>query len=283
MKQTAANPAIYWVVGNGTDVGKTTVASALIKALNEAGDRAIGFKPYAVSLLHHSVDFMIEKYPRSQAKLFGNDAWELTVASPLTDADMIDLVVPTQLLCYPSWQSTVLMRTGSASLDNAEYFCSERGAELQDRSDIKDIVAKTGLPFGAANLRQDIGIKGAACVSPEKQEQAFGRLLEIGVDAVVCEGAGRWLPVWQNCPAVNHVIYLASGMVRFFPSVDLSFPFKPTDELQDVKTLTAILKASKLRMYSSPFYLVEEGRRDASVGALAQGILAKVRQLTVTP
>ena len=88
-------PAVYWVVGNGTDVGKTTVATALIKVLSARGQRTIGFKPYAASLLHTIIDFMIEKYPKVPCKLFGNDAWELTAASPLTGLEIIDPDQPT--------------------------------------------------------------------------------------------------------------------------------------------------------------------------------------------
>lgn len=271
-------PAIYWVVGNGTDVGKTTVASALIKVLNASGERAIGFKPYAASLLQDLVDFMIEKYPDSRSKLFGNDAWELTTASPLTGTDLVDLVVPTQLLCYPTWQSTVLMRTGSASLDNVEYFRSEDGDTLKDRPDLQYIIGKSGLPFDNSILRDGIGLGDAAGVSPDKPKQAFDCLLEIGVDAVVCEGAGGWLPVWQDCPAVNHVIFVADGMVIFFPGLNLCFPFDPTEPLQGVETLTDILKNPELLRYTTPLYLVESERRDALAQQIAQALVARVQQ-----
>lgn len=270
--------AIYWVVGNGTGVGKTTIASALIKVLNASGDRSIGFKPFAASLLQDLVDFMIEKYPGSRSKLYGNDAWELTMASPLTGADLVDLVVPTQLLCYPTWQSTVLMRTGSASLNNVEYFCSEYGDTLKDRPDLQDIIARSGLPFGEAVVRESIGLDLSASVSPEKPKQAFNCLLDIGVDAVVCEGAGSWLPIWQDCPAVNHVIFVADGMVIFFPGLDLSFSFDPTEALHGVDTLAEVLKNPDLLRYTTPLYLVEDERRDDMAERIAQGLAAAVQQ-----
>lgn len=139
MGGVSGSPEIYWVVGEGSDVGKTTIAAALIAFLNAEGERAIGFKPFAASLLHENIDFMFENYPGVPSKLFGRDAWHLAKASPLTDGDWIDLVVPTQLLCYPNWRSAILMRSGSASLNNVEYFCSERGRALRDRRDFRQI------------------------------------------------------------------------------------------------------------------------------------------------
>ena len=275
MEQGSEGPTVYWVVGNGTDVGKTTVATALIKVLNARGQRTIGFKPYAASLLHTIIDFMIEKYPRVPCKLFGNDAWELTAASPLTGPEMIDLVAPVQLLCYPNWQNTILVRSGSLLLDNVEYFCSENGAALRERTDFQALVRVTGLPLDEAAVRGGLGLDEAARLSPEKPKQAFARLLDLGVDAVVCEGAGGWLPVWQDCPAANHVLEVADGGVRFCPDLDFSVPFDPTSAGQGRESLLALLGDWDRTKASSPLYLAEAGRRAEMAQRIVKGLLAK--------
>ncbi|MTW23010.1 hypothetical protein [Allochromatium palmeri] len=41
-----AGPTLFWVIGTATNVGKTTVATALIRHLNASGLPALGFKPY---------------------------------------------------------------------------------------------------------------------------------------------------------------------------------------------------------------------------------------------
>ena len=275
MQQGSGGPAIYWVVGNGTDVGKTTVATALIKVLNARGQRTIGFKPYAASLLHTIIDFMVEKYPKVPCKLFGNDAWELTMASPLTGPEMIDLVAPVQLLCYPNWQSAILVRSGSFLLDNVEYLCSDNGAALRERTDFQALARVTGFPLGEAVVRNGLGLDETAHLSPEKPKQAFGRLLELGVDAVVCEGAGGWLPVWQDCPVANHVLEVADGRVLFCPDLDFGLPFDPTNAGQGWESLAAALNAPDRPTVSSPLYLAEAGRRAEMAQRIVKGLLAK--------
>ena len=279
MEQGSGGPAIYWVVGNGTDVGKTTVATALIKVLNARGQRTIGFKPYAASLLHTIIDFMIEKYPEGPCKLFGNDAWELTAASPLTGPEMIDLVAPVQLLCYPSWQSAILVRSGSLLLDNVEYFCSDNGAALRERTDFQALARVTGLPLGEAVVRDGLGLDESARLSPEKPKQAFARLLDLGVDAVVCEGAGGWLPVWQDCPAANHVLEVADGRVLFSPDLDFSIRFDPAGAGQGWESLAAALNDSDRPRITSPLYLAEAGRRAGMAQRVVKALLAKAGEL----
>ena len=267
------------MVGNRSNVGKTTIASALIRQLNAAGKRTVGFKPYAGSQLRDLIDFMVEKYPTSRCKLFGKDAWKLTAASPLTEMDMIDLVTPSQVLSYPVWHTAVLMRTGSAALGNVEHFTNSQGASLRDRPDLRHIQARTGLPLGEATVREKIGFDVATRESPEKQRDAFNALLDLGVDAVVCEGMANWLPVWQDCPPVNHVILLADGKVTLLPDVDLSFSFDPDKVLRLVDELTEDFKPRKPLGPSVPFYLAEESRREQVALQIIQGLVARTPQL----
>ena len=89
-----ANPEIYWVVGDQTDIGKTTIAAALIRVLNQNQIPALGFKPYGGSNLRDVVDFMLAQFPKSNCAAYGPDALKLTRASPLTSDEHIDLVCP---------------------------------------------------------------------------------------------------------------------------------------------------------------------------------------------
>lgn len=276
MQSSSAAPTIYWVVGNGTDVGKTTVATALIRFLNANGQRAVGFKPFAASLLQNNIDFMIERFPSSQSKLFGQDAWKLTTASPLTGPDLVDLVVPAQVLCYPDWNSTVLMRTGSSHLKNVEYFCSKRGTELKDRSDLRYIIDKSGLAFDDAKVIDRLSIGYAARASSEKKIAAFNALLDIGVDAVVCEGAGPWLPIWQGCPTVNHLFGIEKGTVNLYPHLNADFTFRPTQALRDVSTLRHFLNKPDVRRFSTPLYLAESASHDDVAQEIIGHLTAKM-------
>lgn len=275
MAETAAAPTVYWVVGDGTDVGKTTVAAALIAALNARGTRAVGFKPYAGGPLLGLVDFMVERYPGTPSRLFGNDGWELIGASPLTGPDLIDVVVPVQMITHPVWDKVVLMRTGAAVTGNLEYFCSADGARLKDRPDVKDIIARTGLPFAEAAVHETVGLRDGTGDAFAKQALAYDHLVGLGVDAVVCEGAGRWMPIWPGGPAVNHAVIVANGMITLIPGLDLEFAFEPGDVLRSIAELTGIFNASKRQWYALPQHLAEAARRAAVTRRTMDSLLEK--------
>ena len=282
MPPSSPAPEIYWVVGSGTDVGKTTVATALIRVLNSQGRRTVGFKPFAASLLQDLVDFMIEKYPGSPSKLFGKDAWKLATASPLTGPDMVDLVVPAQILCYPFWPSAVLVRSGSASLGNVEYFCSEQGAKLKNRQDLQRIIKKSGLPFDQAQVTEKLTIGYGARRDAEKKQRAFNALLGLGVDAVVCEGAGSWLPIWPECPTVNHLFVVANGAVSLYPDLGRKFDFRSDRPLREAGRLQHSLNRSDTRKVSSPLYLAQSARHDEIASTIVSQLLIKSEVLPQT-
>lgn len=56
---------IFWVVGSDTSVGKTTLATALIRVLNRLGKTTVGFKPHAgINFVEH-LGVMEEAHPTS--------------------------------------------------------------------------------------------------------------------------------------------------------------------------------------------------------------------------
>ena len=262
MAVQSGEPELYWVAGNGTDVGKTTIACAVIRVLNARGKRTVGFKPFGASLLHDSIDFFLEKYPTAPCKLFGGDAWKLTMASPLTGADSIDLVSPIQTLCYSDWKNIILVRTGSNRLHNVEYFCSAYGQALSDRPDFRTLIDRTGLPFGDAVVVKDMDRDSTASMAPEKQKQAFAELLELGVDSVVSEGAGRWITTWPDCPPTGHLFLVADGQVTLLPDLNWTLPAQNGSALQCMRENADVYTNPQKRSFSVPLYVVESGRRD---------------------
>lgn len=258
--QTGA-PLVYWVVGDGSDVGKTTIASAAIAVLNQSGTRTVGFKPYAAGRLHEFLDFMLEKYPGTPSKLFGSDGWNLTTASPVTGPDCLDLVVPVQLICYPGWSSSLLVRTGSTRLNNIDYFTGPKGHALLDRPDFQQLVEKTGFPLADATVAKKLDFETVASMAPEKQELAFETLAGMGVDAIVCEGASHWMPTWSGFPAINHLFYISDGNVALFPNLDLEITPPRKSKLLPIHRLTRVLTGQNRKSVSTPLPLAETGRR----------------------
>ncbi len=272
---SSTSPTVYWVVGSGTNVGKTTIAATLITALNAAGTRTAGFKPFAGGRLQGLIDFMLAHYPGASSGLFGQDGLALTEASPLTDESLVDLVAPVQMLSYPTWRNIVLMRTGSGVLNNVDYLCSAQGAQLRHRPDIKDLIARTGLPFAEAAVKPALEPELGAPATGDKQAQAFRKLCDMGAEAVVCEGAGGWLPVWPDCPAVNHLVYVADGTVTLFPALDRHLPFDPKNVLRNASELHGMLNHPGRQKFSNPLYLVESDRRAAMALQIIQSLLAR--------
>ena len=86
-------PEIYWVVAAGSSFGKTTISSALIRALNSLETQSVGFKPIAGMELSKAHSY-IDQYSKYNSELVGNDARKLCDASPLTSLDMADIVNP---------------------------------------------------------------------------------------------------------------------------------------------------------------------------------------------
>lgn len=266
-------PEIYWIVGDGTSVGKTTLACALIRALNAAGTPAAGFKPYAAMRLDEVTRLVADLAP-SPWRLRGEDALELARASPLTTPEMGDIVGPAQFVCDAHWPSAVLARTGSMALDNVEYFSSDQALPVAERLDILAVLEKTGLPLGTARRLDTLNFYHAAALSPEKQKLAFDCLIAQGAAAIVCEGPGRFMPNWQDCPGANHVISIAGGRATFFARADCRITFSQQSTLAPASELAAWLDRSRKPSYVAALqYAGERERRKEAADSMAQELL----------
>lgn len=267
-------PEIYWVVGDQTDSGKTTIATALIRALNQAGIPTVGFKPVAAIRLQQQIDFIFENYPKHNSRLFGSDSLELSKASPLTDESFLEVVVPTHFLCYSNWLSTVLIRNGSGILNDAEFYRPSDTTDFYQRADIKQLVGRIHLPISKAKICDGINARNFHLLPGEKQAKAFDYLIGLNPNAVVCEGAGSQLPVWTGCPVANHLLLIAGGWINFFPSINIKVQIdNSTATLPNFQTLAPLLKNAANRCVSAPIELVAKEIRDKTTENVVRRLL----------
>lgn len=218
---------------------------------------------------------MFERYRDAPADFFGSDSWNLTTASPWTGLDCLELVAPIQVLCYPTWESAILVRTGSKRSNNVEYFTSPLGAALKDRADFRRFIEELGLPLGTARVLKGLNRDVASALSPEKKQQAFEQLLEIGVDNVVCEGASRWLPAWPNNPVVDHLFFIANGKISYFPNLDLRVRLSRNGKPPTVHAVSKVLNDSKRPRFTAPLLLAEKSRREEANQKTVAELLAR--------
>jgi hypothetical protein len=212
---------LYWVVGTQSNVGKSTIACALIDVLNRAGTPAIGFKPFTSAVLQDMLDARLEWVKTTECGFFGRDAERLAMASPLTSADpaIFDIVGPMSLICYPTPRKAAVARLGSAALGNVRYFRGDKGTQLLNRPDIVEVMWRMGVPFAEAEPLS-FEFQDAPRLHPDAIAQAFDFLLGLGPRAMVCEGANSFLPLWTDC-VVNHVFAARGEQVMFLPNVNL--------------------------------------------------------------
>jgi hypothetical protein len=263
---------VFWVLGSGPDVGKTTIASALVRHLNRQGISAVGFKPHAATRLQDIIDLMIENYPRSKCTVYGGDGLTLANASPLTSIDVVDVVNPVHFICYPEWQAVVLARMGSHVLGNVELYRGRSAAGLIERPDIKQLIAKTGLPLREATEASSLSFYMGASY-PDVQNRAFAYLANTGAHSLVCEGAGGFSPAWQSCPIVNHIFLVSHGQVHLFPRVDLEINCNPKETLRPVSEIVELLKQRNTQVHMLPLFLVESTRRDEAAEQIVEKLL----------
>lgn len=143
---------VYWVIGEDTDCGKTTIATALIRELNRLGISSMGFKPISGILFTEKHDLLNDEFPLSKCGIFGNDALKLCDASPLSTREMLDIVNPSLLLCHDSYDEPLLIRVGSRQCKNIEYFKFNSLDDFLKDSHHEHIFKKAQLPSDVLKL-----------------------------------------------------------------------------------------------------------------------------------
>lgn len=243
-------PVIYWVVGNNTDIGKTTVSAALIRVLNRRGVPALGLKPFAAARMLGNVDFFITLHASRPGMLAGRDALALAAASPLTSADLLEIVAPVQFLCHPSWQDVILARCGSATLGDLAIYKPAGAPDFAARPDMRALARRLRLPFEQARPVGQIRPASAHHLPGNAPARAFEHLCSLGPAAVVCEGAGPLLPVWHGHPAVDHVLVIREGMAQMFAGAGLMLP--PKDALPRAPSIADLQPRLAARAGAAP-------------------------------
>jgi predicted P-loop ATPase/GTPase len=244
-----SNPDIVWVLGSSTNSGKTTVSTALIRYLNRFGCPTVGFKPVAGGKLRDIIDFAVLNYPRIPNSIFGSDGFELSIASPLTAETDVDLVSPWQLIFYRNSDDTVIIRAGSMSLGNVNYFKSSLANNIQNRADIVRINKVLKLPFDKAVLF-DHKITDRTDLAPEVQKQAFDALKRKKPSVIVVESAGPFVPDWMNSPRPDHIIFVNDFTIKIFPNVsDIDFAKVKYSNLLETEFIRLKLPSRQINQY----------------------------------
>jgi hypothetical protein len=269
---------IYWVIGSGTDCGKTTLSTALIRHLNGAGRRTVGFKPYASFMLQNLLDLLDEVYPAVPSGLFGNDAWKLTQASPLTGPELVNVVAPVQILCYPNFSVPVLLHYGSELLGDLEILRTPQGKVVSQRPDLRPLIEASGLAFDKAQPSRRISLGRAILRAPEAQQHAFEHLLSLGAEVVVCEGAGEWQPFWPGCRKVDHLLVTTGADCIFFPSLNLEIEDEPVKRLRSSAELLKTLMSKERTSIVRPLPLARGERQHEVAAEVVRDLLEAAAQ-----
>ncbi len=266
-----SNPEIFWVLSSSTNSGKTTLSKALIRYLNRNGHATVGFKPLAGGKLRDIIDFAFTNYPLLPNSVFGSDGLELCRASPLTTDQDVDLVSPWQLIFYQKFSDTVIIRTGSMSLGNVEYFKSSFSDVIRQRSDIIRVNKILNLPFDKA-VHFDINIVDRSILAAHVRKEAFQALLERKPSFVVVESAGPFVPYWQGTPKPDHLIFIDDFSIRIYPHVG-NFQF---GEFKYSQLLESELKIRKLPSYKIGQFYAENRMRAEIMEKLLALLLKKI-------
>ena len=265
-------PEIFWVVGEGTDIGKTTIAASLTRLLNKHGRRAIAFKPYALTRFSGAIDFLIRECPPHKAKLFGGDSLELAMSSPHTDAGMADLIAPCNAFSFPTWAFKFLIRAGSSETGNVRYFTSARAKALLDRADFRRLMEHIHLPLDTAEIISERDMANAPSLFPKVKSMALDRIRQMGPDAIVFEGAGELIPVWHGCPTVNHIVTLRRGQIAMLRNFNTNFQ-PETEGRLPLSTITRHLDAPQVSKTSQDHLLVERNLVQSTTETLLENLL----------
>ena len=230
---------IFWVIGDNTNVGKTTIACALIRHLNKTGRKAVGFKPVGGVYLYQSMDFLLSSYPKSSCTIYGGNSIKLAMSSPLTNQDMLEALSPLYYLIYPRLPGFVMARAGATMLGNVAYYKPPLLETLRERPDFKHLIEACALPVDEARpLKYDnVTFRRTNPIVCDSCNASLRFLGTLGAEAYVFEGADTFLPVWKGCPMPDHVIYIANGTIGIVPNLAgqpiLSTEFTGTPVLRD--------------------------------------------------
>ena len=262
------NIDIYWVVGYGTNIGKTTYASALIRYLNRIGKKSIGFKPFGGVKFGDHIDALVAGYKNIPTRLFGADATLLAQSSPLTSSQLVEVIAPSYRLSYIKKEDTIVTRAGALLLGNREYFRLEVSSNFLERPDVKRIMTNSGIPLEDITiLDKNTTAAQIDLMFPDKKTLSYNYLCDLGPEAMVIEGAAHHLPLWQGGPMPNHIFLIDTETIYLFSDVNVHFDINQGDaRVPQIGDLAEQLLDLKRTPVMARKYLVESKYR----GALAE-------------
>jgi hypothetical protein len=272
-------PTVIWVVGENTNVGKTTISSALIRVFNEMGVDTIGFKPYAGARLMDVIE-LLQEIASGDGQLVGRDARQMAKASPLMTSDLLEVVNPSWRLTHPVRDASVFVRKGSAQIGRRDFQCIDHCKSLWSRQDMLELNRVIHLPV--ENMLTSVVTSADKMDFSDQavQMESFERLLELKPQVVVCEGAGRLLPIWANAPVAKHLFFVTAGELHFFPNVGIR-----TSKAQDFfepLTVTAITGHLNGRpSQKAPIPIAEPSRLEGVMDDFVRSFVATCINATV--
>ncbi len=246
-------PEMYWVVGPNTDVGKTTLAVAVISVLGGAGRKTVGFKPYGARKFVDIIDLDYRGLPEGISKVFGQDAVRLASVSNVTSLDDIDLIAPVASICYPEYRNVLVVRAGSRITRNAEFFKGRSAVQLEKRADYKRILEELGVQDWLDFKETGVSFPDVPLLGRSKVEDCYRHLLKTkDIDTVVCEGAGKFLPFWGEKRVVNHIFLIQRNEIYFFKDINLKIDLDAS-KLLPVQNILKVLRQKTHRKAFLPF------------------------------
>jgi dethiobiotin synthetase len=266
--KTEKSPTLIWVVGDNTNVGKTTISAALIRVFNQMSVDTIGFKPYAGARLMDVID-LLQDIASGDGQLVGRDARQMAKASPLITTDLLEVVNPSWRLSYPVRDASIFVRKGSSQIGQREIKCSEHKKSLWTRRDMLELNRVIHLPI--ENMRATYKVSADKIDFEDQAVQAasFDRLLQLKPQVVVCEGAGRLLPVWSNGPIAKHLFFVLAGELHFFPNVGIRVSMAP-DVFRPITVAALTGHLNSRAIQKAPIPIVESNRLEGEMDAFVR-------------
>ena len=213
---------IYWVIGGSANVGKTTVACGLLRALTQTGRSTMGFKPHSAQDLFTQADIM-ENNPNGQ--LLSEDGKKLLEASSALKSDetlnLLEVVQPNKCIYFASIQNVFMLRTGAPSQGFGQFCHVKNEANVLGRADVRDFLKRKEL-YDQVVLKPPVeySIGMSHKLFSENINASMERLQQYQHDALVIEGSASLLPIWQGSPMPDHIVGLNGGVVEIISGID---------------------------------------------------------------
>ena len=248
-----AQPQTYWVIGTGTNVGKTTVATALISILSGSGIATVGFKPFSAAKLPDIMDVLDDPKLASDNLICSSDGLSLSASSLGVGELEAELVHPVLFVCYPYFSDTFIIRSGSRISGDVSYWRGEQSDDVFGNAALFATRRHLQLETWKSFPRSPYGFLDGRRLGSEKVERCYQHLINAKrPKVVVCEGAAYFLPQWRASQPVNHIFLVSSDTITFYGDLDLEVPEQPS-MVKSSLYLRDVLRKCSAKSVSIPY------------------------------